>query len=59
MPGDQTPVWLHQGPLSRLGQEHRACADPVRTIQSVDGAPAVAAGQGIMLSGASQRRKKP
>lgn len=47
VPGDQTSVRLHQGALPLPGQEHGTGADIVCAVQSVDGAPAVAAGIGI------------
>ncbi|WP_230078374.1 hypothetical protein, partial [Xanthomonas oryzae] len=37
--------------------EHRTGADVICTVESVDGAPALAAGQGIMLPGGSQNRQ--
>jgi hypothetical protein len=36
-PGDQAPVWLYQGAVPRLGQEHRADGDAVRVVEPVDG----------------------
>src|SRR3546814_6503334 len=36
--GDQAAVWLHQGALSRLGEEHRADVHAVRLVEPVDGA---------------------
>ncbi|AAW75887.1 putative transposase [Xanthomonas oryzae pv. oryzae KACC 10331] len=57
IPGDQAAVRLHQGALSRPGQEHRTGADVICAVESVDGAPALAAGQGIMLPGGSQNRQ--
>ncbi|OLI63394.1 transposase, partial [Xanthomonas oryzae pv. oryzae] len=33
--GDQAPVWLRQGALSRFGEEHRTGADAVCTVESV------------------------
>ncbi|MEA9850133.1 hypothetical protein VDG19_20585, partial [Xanthomonas campestris pv. raphani] len=41
VPGDQAPVRLHQGPLSRPGQEPRAGADAVCAVKPVDEAKAV------------------
>jgi len=46
VPGDQAPVRLHQGPLSRPGQEHRAGAAPVCAAEPVDEAKAVDACRG-------------
>jgi len=46
VPGDQAPVRLHQGPLSRPGQEHRAGAAPVCAVEPVDEAKAVDACRG-------------
>ncbi|MEB1312368.1 hypothetical protein VDP63_22525, partial [Xanthomonas campestris pv. campestris] len=43
VPGDQAPVRLHQGPLSRPGEEHRAGADAVCAVKPVDEAKAVIA----------------
>src|SRR3546814_7570336 len=40
--GDQAAVWLHQGALSRLGEEHRADVHAVRLVEPVDGATTVA-----------------
>ena len=55
--GDQAAVWLHQGPLSRPGQEHGAGVDVVCAVNPVHGAPAVAACQGGILPGGSQSRQ--
>lgn len=55
LPGHQTPVWLHQGALSRASQEQRAGADAVCAVQSVDDAPAVRAGPGINPPEGAQR----
>ena len=41
------PVWLHQGALQRLGQEHRAVDDAVCAEQFVDGPPATHGGAGM------------
>ncbi len=46
VPGDQAPVRLYQGPLSRTGQEHGTGADLVCTVKPVDEAKAVTAGYG-------------
>ena len=39
---DQATVGIHQGPLPRAGQEHRATDDLVRAVESVDGASSIA-----------------
>ncbi|WP_218623323.1 hypothetical protein, partial [Xanthomonas oryzae] len=49
-------------PFRRKGQllireKHRQGADVICAVESVDGAPALAAGQGIMLPGGSQNRQ--
>ena len=36
---DQTSVWLHQGAISRFGEERRTDDDVVRTVETVDGTP--------------------
>lgn len=36
---DQTSVWLHQGAISRFGEERRTDDDVVRTVEPVDGTP--------------------
>ena len=59
VPGDQAPVRLHQGPLSRPGQEHRAGAAPVCAVEPVDEAKAVDACRGdgvpVILATPSKR----
>lgn len=40
IPGDQAPVWLHQGALPWPGQEHRTTDYAVCAVESVDGAAA-------------------
>lgn len=49
VPGSETPVWLHQGALSRSGQERCADADAVRTVEFVGGAAATAAADGVVV----------
>ncbi|OLH84897.1 hypothetical protein DXO170_12135, partial [Xanthomonas oryzae pv. oryzae] len=48
---------LPKGALARLGQDRRVVAYVICAEKSVDGAPALAAGQGIMLPGGSQNRQ--
>src|SRR5690606_21222773 len=38
IPGDQAPVWLHQGAFPWPGQEHRATGYAVCPVESMDGA---------------------
>ena len=59
VPGDQAPVRLHQGPLSRPGQEHRAGAAPVCAVEPVDEAKAVDAcrGDGVPVIRATRSKR--
>ncbi|WP_425513090.1 hypothetical protein, partial [Xanthomonas oryzae] len=43
--------------FSRPAQEHGTSADFICAFKSLKGAPALAAGQGIMLPGGSQNRQ--
>ncbi|WP_218638649.1 hypothetical protein, partial [Xanthomonas oryzae] len=43
--------------LRRPGEDTRKGANVICAVESVDGAPALAAGQGIMLPGGSQNRQ--
>ena len=38
VPGSQAPLWLHQGPLPGLGQEHPRAVRSLRTGESGHGA---------------------
>ena len=55
VPGDQAAVRLHEGPLPRSGEEHRATEHPVCSVEPVDGAQAIVDDGG---EGASRDRKK-
>ena len=39
--GHQVPVWLYQGSLQRIGQEHGSAHHPVCPVQFVDGSKAI------------------
>ena len=44
---DQTTVWIHQGALPGIEEEHVAAQDAVCAVQSLDGAPSIAGGAGM------------
>ena len=50
VPGHEAAVRLHEGALSRAGQKRGAGIDAVRFVESVDVAPALAAGSGVNAS---------
>src|SRR5690606_14939615 len=54
VPGGEAPVRLHEGALSRAGEECRAVERAVRTVEPVDGAQAIVGDDG---EGASASRK--
>ncbi len=58
VPGDQAPVWLRQGPLSRPGEEHGTGADAVCAVKPVHEAKAVAACRGRDVPVIGELREK-
>ncbi len=56
VPCAQAAVWLCEGALPGIGEEHSAGADAIGVVESVVGAPTVVADDGVI---APVRRGKP